>query len=108
MIVVCSMYFTLIQRISTTLSDNFQKNPLRFFELFNVGPAMNLRYIKFQHFLVIYYINFLLFPFNIARKTYKMKANGTCSREKGKSWEYTKRNHTITPRRVCHLRMTNN
>ena len=31
--------------ISTTLSDNFQKIQLLFFELFSVGPAMNLRYV---------------------------------------------------------------
>ena len=29
----------------TTLSDNFQKNSTSFFELFSVGPAMNLRVV---------------------------------------------------------------
>jgi hypothetical protein len=40
---VCHM-LTLISTYSTTLSDNFQKNQLLLFELFSVGPALNLRY----------------------------------------------------------------
>ena len=36
--------------ISATLHDHFQKNHLLFFELFSVGPTMNLRYTAYSSY----------------------------------------------------------
>ena len=65
-------------------------------------------YIKYQHFSShIVEQLFVFFLLTLPKKPCNVKAKGTRSREKGKSWECTKWNHIVTPRRMCHLRMTN-